>query len=138
KAQNGPTTSVALEDAARALNVVLALAPASIALFANSPLEAGQVTGLKENRLSIWPRMFASSRYACDHALSCLPERPFAGLGQYFLRAYGPGTVMHTVPCGQARDYKGSTHTARVHGDPSLCQFLAEPQWPATVCGTGE
>ena len=137
KAQNGPTTSVPLHDAARALNVVLALAPASIALFANSPLEGGRVTGLKENRLSIWPRMFASSRFACDERLSHLPEQPFAGLGDYFLRAYGEGTVMHTVPFGEARDYKGSTHTARVHGDPSLCSFLAQPEWAGTACGTG-
>ncbi len=138
KAQNGPTTSVALHDAARALNVVLALAPASIALFANSPLEAGRVTGLKENRLSIWPRMFSTSRFGCDERLSRTPEQPYAGLGDYFQRAYGSGTTMHTVPCGQGLDYKGSSHTARVHGDPSLLEFLAQPQWPATACGSGE
>ena len=137
KAQNGPTTSVPLHEAARALNVVLALAPASIALFANSPLEGGRVTGLKENRLSIWPRMFGASRFPCDARLSQLPGQPFAGLGEYFLRAYGDGTVMHTVPFGEARDYKGSPHTARVHGDPSLCSFLAAPRWTGTACGTG-
>ncbi len=138
KAQNGPTTSVTLGEAANALNVMLALAPAFIALFANSPLEGGQITGLKENRLSIWPRMFAASRFACDARLSSPPDVPFDDLGAYFRWAYGAGTVMHTVPLVCTHDYKGQAHTARVHADPSLLDFLAMPQARATACDTGQ
>jgi hypothetical protein len=138
KAQNGPTTSVPLAHAARALNVVLGAAPASIALFANSPLEGGRVTGLKENRLSIWPRMFAAARFPCDARLSRTPGRRFADLADYFRRAYGDGTVMHTVPLGFTRDYKGESRTARPLDDPSLMRFLAEASWPAIGCADGE
>ena len=53
-----PCTSVPAALACRALNVALGLAPAAIALFANSPLQAGRETGLKENRLTMWDRMF--------------------------------------------------------------------------------
>ena len=74
KAQNSPCTSVDVTQAARALNVVLALAPASIAIFANSPLENGRATGLKENRLTVWDRMFRHSRYAGDYQM-CIRDR---------------------------------------------------------------
>src|SRR5699024_7124845 len=47
QAQNGANTSVPVADAVTALNAAIALAPASIALFANSPLEAGVVSGYK-------------------------------------------------------------------------------------------
>ena len=53
KAQNSPCTSVDVSQAARALNVVLALAPAGIAIFANSPLEGGRATGLKLSLIHI-------------------------------------------------------------------------------------
>ena len=43
-----PCTSVPAALACRALSVALGLAPAAIALFANSPLQAGRETGLKE------------------------------------------------------------------------------------------
>ncbi|WP_246164900.1 glutamate-cysteine ligase family protein [Pigmentiphaga aceris] len=138
KAQNGPTTSIPLALAARAVNVVLAAAPASIALFANSPLEGGMPTGLKENRLSIWPRMFAAAKFPCDARLSQTPGRRFSDLADYFRRAYGVGTVMHTVPLASSRDYKGASHTARPEGDPSLMRFLAESAWPGIACDSGE
>lgn len=138
KAQNGPTTSVPLAQAARAVNVVLAAAPASIALFANSPLEGGVLTGLKENRLSIWPRMFSMAKFPCDARLSQTPGRRFNDLADYFRRAYGDGTVMHTVPLSVSRDYKGASHTARPAGDPSLMRFLAASTWPGIACDSGE
>src|SRR5690606_36493312 len=48
KAQNGANVQVPVADAVRALNVMIGLAAAHVALFANSPLESGRETGLKE------------------------------------------------------------------------------------------
>src|SRR5690606_24630736 len=138
KAQNGPTTSVGIHDAARALNVMLAFAPAFIGLFANSPLESGRLTGLKENRLTIWDRMFSSGVFPADRDLCRTPEAPFDDLGAYFRRAYGTGTVMHTVPLVDTHDYKGEPRTARVHGDPSLLDFLAGGATKGTLICTGQ
>lgn len=138
KAQNGPTTSIPVRDGARALNVMLGVAPALIALFANSPLEAGAVTGLKENRLSIWPRMFRAARYASDRRLSRPPEAPFQDLGAYFRWIYGDDTVMHTVPVTTVDGYKEAAHTARPCRAPSLQVFLASAEWPGIACDSGQ
>lgn len=136
KAQNGPTTAVPVADAARALNVMLALAPALIALFANSPLEGGAETGRLENRLSIWPRMFGSGRFPGDAMLSRLPGAPFRDLGAYFQWAYGGQTVMQTVPAHPTRDYKAAL-ACRVTAAPNVLTFLAGQAWPAVRCGDG-
>ena len=124
KAQNGPTTSVEVEDAISALNVSLAVAPAFIALFANSPFESGHLTGLKENRLTIWPRMFETSFYGGDRRLQQLPERPFKDLRDYFEWMFGTGTVMQTVPMGVSEEYKTAATSIQLEGDPSLLEFL--------------
>lgn len=137
KAQNGPTTSVKVEDAARALNAMLGLAPAFIGLFANSPLEAGRPTGYKENRLTIWDRMFRSGRFPADLEACRTPDKPFADLGAYFRRAYGKGTVMHTVPLVDTQDYKGDPRTVRVQGDPCLLDFLAAGTARGVLAGSG-
>lgn len=136
KAQNGPTSAIPVGEAARALDVILALAPACIGLFANSPLEAGEETGRLENRLSIWPRMFATARHPGDRRLSRLPDQPFATLGRYFHWAYGEGTAMQTVPARVTRDYKGAP-ACRVAGSPSVLDFLAGGAWPAQHCDDG-
>jgi len=138
KAQNGPTTSVNVCDAVGALNVMLGLAPAFVGLFANSPLESGQATGCKENRLTIWDRMFRPGTFRGDLDLCRAPERPFQDLGAYFRRAYGEGTVMHTVPLADSRDYKGDPRTARVDGDPCLIGFLAGGTRQGTLAGSDE
>lgn len=137
KAQNGPTTSIPVRDGARAVNVMLGVAPALIALFANSPLEGGVATGLKENRLSLWPRMFRSARYASDRRLSLPPQAPFRDLGEYFRWCYDDDTVMHTVPVAFSDDYKESAYTARACGAPSLRTFLAAGEWPGVACDDG-
>ena len=124
KAQNGPTTAVEFEDAVSALNVMLAVAPAFVALFANSPFEAGRLTGLKENRLTIWPRMFATSFYEGDRHLERLPERPFRDLRDYFDWMFGAGTVMQAVPMGGFEEYKTAATSIQLVGDPSLLEFL--------------
>lgn len=137
KAQNSPCTSVQVSQAARALNVVLALAPAGIAIFANSPLEGGRVTGLKENRLTVWDRMFRHARYAGDHYLQRLPERPFVDLGDYFRWMFAPGTASRYLPLAMDDGYKSATGV-RLAGSPSLSEFLASGGWPGRRTDTGE
>lgn len=136
KAQNSPCTSVDVRQAARALNVVLALAPASVAIFANSPLENGRETGLKENRLTVWDRMFRYSRYAGDHFLQRLPERPFADLGDYFRWMFGPGTATRCLPLAVEDGYK-SAAGVYLQGSPPLSRFMASDGWPGLRTDTG-
>lgn len=131
KAQNGPTTGVPVAQAVAALNVVLAASVAFIGLFANSPFENGRATGLKETRLTIWPRMFAQARFPADARLCRLPDRPFRDLRHYMDWMFGEGTAMQVVPMAATRDYKGTKDIVRVEGDPSLIEFLHRPYWPA-------
>lgn len=138
KAQNGPTTAVDFSDAVSALNVSLALAPAFIALFANSPFEAGRLTGLKENRLTIWPRMFSTSFYGGDRKLQQLPNRPFRDLRDYFEWMFGAGTVMQTVPLNSTDEYKTSATAIQVDGDPSALEFLRQKSWTGRCLITGQ
>ncbi|CAM3667456.1 glutamate--cysteine ligase [Bordetella sputigena] len=136
KAQNGPCTAVPIEEAARALNVMLALAPAFIALFANSPLQDGRVTGLKENRLMLWDRMFRHARFAGDHRLQQLPERPFADLGEYFRWMFAPDTVSRGLPLAEDGEYK-SVVSVYLDGHPSLGRFLQAPSWTGRRADNG-
>lgn len=131
KAQNGPTTGVPLSKAVQALNVILAASPAFIALFANSPFENGQITAYKENRLTLWPRMFSTARFAADDRLHRLPTRPFAHLRDYFEWMFGRDSRMQPVPYGTSSDYKGAPNMARVVGDPALLDYLRQPLWSA-------
>jgi gamma-glutamylcysteine synthetase len=134
KAQNGPCTSVDIRHAVRALNVVLALAPAFIALFANSPIASGRETGLKEHRLTLWEEMFRDARFPGDLRLCRLPERPFADLGDYFRWMFGAGTVAQAMPLAGVdaltvkKGYK-SANTFHLEGDPSLETFLHSDSW---------
>ncbi|MBV7485186.1 glutamate-cysteine ligase family protein [Bordetella sp. BOR01] len=137
KAQNGPCTAVDVQEAVQALNAILALAPASAALFANSPLQAGRITDWKENRLTLWDRMFRHARYAGDHYLQRLPERPFLDLGDHFRWMFGVGTVSRALPLAASQDYKSAV-TAYLTGDPSLQQFLAAPSWRGRRTDTDE
>lgn len=128
KAQNGANTSVPVERAIRALNVAIALAPASLALFANSPLESGRDTGLKENRMTIWPRVFGPARFAGDARLCQYPSRPFNDMADFFLWMFGPGTVTRGLPLEHSYDYK-SVPTVLLEGDPCLADFLGSRTW---------
>lgn len=134
KAQNGPCTGVPVCQAARALNVMLALAPAFIALYANSPLEGGHVTGLRENRMTLWDRMFRNSRFPGDHHLQVLPERPFDDLGDYFRWMFAPGTASRALPHLPDEEYKAAT-SVYLRDDPPLSTFLRSKQWEATRDG---
>ncbi len=129
KAQNSPCTSVPIHDAARAVNVVTALAPAFVALFANSPLENGRVTGRKDNRMTMWDRMFRHARFAGDLRVHRMPERPFEDLGDYFRWMFEGDTPARSLPLASASGYKHDT-TVFLDGNPSLGQFLRAPSWP--------
>lgn len=128
KAQNGPCTSVKVDQAARALNAMLALAPALIAIFANSPLEAGRETGLKENRLTIWDRMFAAARFPGDHFLQRMPPRPFEDLGDHYRWMFGAQTATRALPLELGQGYKSAT-SVFLEGDPPLAEFLRSDSW---------
>jgi hypothetical protein len=137
KAQNGANTSVPVDQAALALNMMIGLAPAHIALFANSPLEAGRVTGLKETRLTLWPRVFGPANFPGDALLERYPQCPFHDLGDYFRWMFQPGTVTRSLPLSQRYDYK-SAPTAILDGNPCLLTFLQAAQWRARRTDTGE
>lgn len=137
KAQNGANTSVPVESAIQALNVAVALAPASIALFANSPLEGGRPAGFKENRMTLWHRVFAPATFPGDLMLSTCPRRPFRDLGDFFHWMFGPETVTRGLPMAQSYDYK-AVATMLPDGDPCLQDFLRAPQWPGRRVDTGE
>ncbi|MFY0478497.1 glutamate-cysteine ligase family protein [Achromobacter marplatensis] len=137
KAQNSPCTSIPVSLAARALNVVLALSPAAIAIFANSPLQGGRETGLKENRMTMWDRMFRHSRFAGDHFLQMLPQRPFEDLGAYFRWMFGNNTTSRALPAASDQRYKSAV-PLYLEDDPSLERFLAAPEWVAYNGVTGQ
>jgi hypothetical protein len=136
KAHNSPCVDVPVEQAIEALNCLLALAPAFIALYANSPFEAGRITGFKENRLSIWPRQLDCSRMPGDHKLHRTPPRPFRDLADYFTWMFGPGTQMWHV----ARDGGGKNpgQLGLVPDDPPLLDFLRRDRWTARLFDTGK
>lgn len=106
KAQNGPTTGLTIENAIPALNLLLATSPAFIALFANSPFEDARPSGLMETRMTLWPRMVATSRVSADRARTGLPPQWFTSLDDYFAWTFAPDTVMHAIPPDQD-SYKG-------------------------------
>lgn len=137
KAQNGANVQVPVYEAVRALNVMIGLAAAHVALFANSPLESGKETGLKETRLTVWPRVFDGSRFPGDAMLARCPPRPFTDLGDYFRWIFRPGTVSRSLPVGRDHDYKAS-RTVLLDGDPSLSAFLTAPHWSGRCSVTGE
>lgn len=133
KAHNGPTTGVSPHEAVLCLNVLLAASPCFIALYANSPFENARPTGYRENRLTIWPRMFATSRFTCDRKLHRMPPRPFWGWGDYFNWMFGPGTCMQFVaPLNNSGkvDYKTPKDLVIPENSPSLLEYLRAPSWP--------
>lgn len=137
KAQNGANTSVPVAHAIDALNVAIGLSPASMALLANSPIESGMVTGFKENRMTLWPRMFGPARFSGDLQLCRYPSRPFHDLADFFLWMFGPQTVTRGLPLTPSYDYKAAP-TVLPDGDPCLLAFLMAEQWPGHRTDTGQ
>lgn len=137
KAQNGANVQVSVGEAVRALNAMIGLAAAHVALFANSPLESGAETGWLETRLTMWPRIFGPCRFPGDAMLARCPPRPFLDLGDFFRWLFRPGTVARSLPLGRSHDYK-SAPTVLLEGDPSLSAFLVSRGWPGRRTDTGE
>lgn len=137
KAQNGANVQVRTGDAVRAVNVMIGLAAAHVALFTNSPLESGRETGLKETRLTHWPRVLGQARFPGDVMLARCPPRPFTDLGDYFRWMFRPGTVSRSLPMVRRHDYK-SAPTVLLDGDPSLWAFLTSRGWSGRRTDTGE
>lgn len=103
KAHMSPSLQVQPGRAVDALNVMLGFAPAFIGIYANSPFENGKPSGLMENRLTLWPRMFENSTYPSDKTNAC-PDTYFHSLKDYFDWMYGDN-IIHALPHTRA-DYK--------------------------------
>ncbi|KJS03192.1 MAG: hypothetical protein VR65_02945 [Desulfobulbaceae bacterium BRH_c16a] len=138
KAHNGPTTGVSFFEAIEGLNLLLALSPVFIALYANSPFAGGRTNGIKENRLTLWPSMFKPSRFACDRKLHRMPDRPFADLKEYFNWMYGQGTNMQCIFGQGGSDYKKTRDLLCVKGHPGLIDFLRKERWPVKTWNNGK
>ncbi|WP_051822529.1 glutamate-cysteine ligase family protein [Desulfonatronum thiodismutans] len=122
KAQNSPSTGMEFSQAVSGLNCLLALAPAFIALYANSPFEAGILTPNKENRLTIWPRQLDCSRMPGDHKLHRAPNQPFRNLADYLTWMFGLDTQMWFAE--QSGQGKSISQAFLAPGDPPLLDFL--------------
>ncbi len=122
KAQNSPSTETDLENAVLGLNCLIGLAPALIALYANSPFEAGRIAGFKENRLTLWPRQMDCSRMMGDRKLHQAPAKPFRNLADYMKWMFGPGTNMWFV--SEAENVKNPLDMYLIPCDPPLLDFL--------------
>ena len=102
KRTTAPTTGVSPIDAVRSLNVLLASSACFIALYANSPFEDGDITGLRENRLSIWPRMFKSLALCLRPLFALHAPTPLPRVGRLFPLDVRP-RHQHAVPGSRPR-----------------------------------
>lgn len=137
KAHNGPTTGTTFSDAIRGLNILLALSPAFIALYGNSPFVAGVANGIKENRQNLWQNMFATSRFPSDRKLCSMPPEPFRDLRHYFEWMFGAGTNMQAILAKERGCYKKGRNLFIVDGDPSVFEFLKGHRWRAVSGANG-
>jgi len=137
-AQNSPSTGVEIGNAVDAVNTTLAAGSALIALYANSPFKGGEVTGLKENRLTIWEKMFQRTNEG-DRRLSQMPKRPFADMRDYFQWMFAPDTEMFfALDAPDPKSAKTASRIVTIQGRPSLLEFLSKPEWEGTVYGGDE
>ena len=137
KAQNGANTSMPASQLIAAVNAGIAVvAPVSIALFANSPLEDGELTPFLENRLTLWERICAKTRFPADIKLHTYPKRPFYNLADYFMWMFGKDTVARSITL-DSKDYKSATPYYLVD-QPSLVEFLQSSAWTAQQAITAE
>jgi len=137
KAQNGANTSMPVSQLTAAVNAGIAVvAPVSIALFANSPLEDGKRAPFLENRLTLWERICAKTRFPADIKLHTYPERPFYNLADYFMWMFGQDTVARSITL-DSKDYKSATPYYLVD-QPSLFEFLTSSAWTAQQAVTAE
>jgi len=137
KAQNSPSTEVSPEYIVEAVNSMFLTSFATIALTANSPFEAGQITGNKANRLTLWNRMFANSTAEGDRKTSQFPQKPFTDIADYWNWMHGEGTTMHFVLRSEG-DYKHSTDFITVDEQTHLLTYLLGINQKGRNVKTGE
>ncbi len=133
RAQNSPSTQVAVSQAADALTVIIGASAANIALFANSPFEEGKISQYKENRLMMWERMMSGSTVAGDRRLIRFPDKPFQNLAQYFQWMFGGDSGIYFVmPSQSAVGYKNAKDDIMiVDGNPPVLDYLDGKTWKA-------
>jgi hypothetical protein len=135
KAHNSPSTGIPFDQSIIALNCLLSLAPAFIALYANSPFEEGKITRFKENRLNIWAWQMNCSKMAGDHKLHCPPREPFRNFAHYLSWMFGPGTQMWFAD--REGDGKTPDEMYLMPGNPCLLEFLRGGRQQAYPMGGG-
>lgn len=133
RAQNSPTTSVQVYEAARACSVIIGAGAAFIGLFANSPFEEGRPSSYKESRLTMWDRMMKYSKVSGDRRVSQFPEQPFHNLSQYFNWMFGKDTAIHFVlSVGTNEEYKNvGDRILVIPSNPSVINYLKGKSWQA-------
>lgn len=135
KAQNSPATGISADQAADAVSAIIGAGAAFVALFANSPLEEGKLSGYKESRLKIWDRMMKNSKVEGDRLTATFPKKPFKNLAQYFNWMFGRKTGIHFVLAENEEgktDYKGvGERILIVEDNPSVLKFLSKKSWKA-------
>jgi len=136
KAQTSPCTGIKPADSIDALNIIMAYSPAFIALYGNSPFENGNVTGYCANRLSMWDKMFADTKFSGDHKITKFPLKPFESLLDYFRWMLGDGTAMYAIH-KQPANYKYNNELFIVKDSPSLFDFIKKDKWQAKELYTG-
>lgn len=130
RAQNSPSTGVAVENAADAVSVIIGAGAAFIALFGNGPYEDGVRAKYKEARLALWSRMVRHSKIPGDKQTIDFPAIRFRTLAEYFTWMHGGETGIFFVIASQNYKHAGGT-IATIVGDPSVLEYLAKPSWDA-------
>ena len=138
KAQNSPTTGVSVFQAVDALSVILGFGSVFVGLFANSPIENGQITGKKETRSLIWSRMIKSSIFKNDNNSYQFPKKRFKTLKDYFIWMFGPNTTMWFVIHKDKNDYKTMGQLVLIDENPSMLEFLSQSKWQGTIFKTNK
>lgn len=121
--QNSPSTSIRSFQAADAMNVLIGLGGAFIALYGNSPFAEGRQTGEKESRLRMWEQYFRHSAVASDKLLYTAPNGPFSSLKDYFEWIFkSPKKIF----CVEEQVHEGEKSTIIVD-DLSVLEYIAQP-----------
>lgn len=131
RAQNSPTTGIAVSDAADAVSVIIGAGAAFIALFANSPFEEGRRSNAKESRLLMWERMMNNSVVPGDRLTWKFPSGPFHTLADYFNWMFSEKSGVHFVlDTNTTQQYKSMGKSVVILKEqPSLSRYLSKKKW---------
>jgi hypothetical protein len=106
---------------------------AMVGLFANSPIAEGEVSGFKESRLTMWKKMFGTSKVSGDLRVALFPEKRFRTMAQYFQWMFGGDSAIHFVLSGGlGGEYKNlGDRVLLIEGNPNVLDFLRQKEWKA-------